>query len=84
LLVYSAILADNKKSESDTIMGRPSTRPKDLKDGYYVEVRNKGSKVGIRIRRDTEEEMHQAAKDYEKVKDVSILGESKNGKFVKN
>jgi len=65
-------------------MGRPSTRPKDLKDGYYVEVRNKGSKVGIRIRRDTEEEMHQAAKDYEKVKDVSILGESKNGKFVKN
>jgi hypothetical protein len=63
-------------------MGRPSTRPKDLRDGYYVEVRNKGSKVGIRIRRDTEEEMHQAAKDYEKVKDVTILGESKNGKFV--
>ena len=32
-------------------MGRPPTRQKELKDGWYVEVRNKGSKTGIKIRR---------------------------------
>jgi len=34
-------------------MGRPPTRPKKLKDGFYIEIRNKGSKTGIKIRRDT-------------------------------
>lgn len=63
-------------------MGRPSTRPKDLKDGWYIEVRNKGSKTGIRVHRDTEEEMKQAAKDYERVKDVIILGACKDNKFL--
>ncbi len=65
-------------------MGRPPTRPKKLKDGYYLEVRNTGSNSGIKIRRDTEEEMMVAVKDYEKSKDVIILGESINGKFVKD
>lgn len=65
-------------------MGRPPTRPKKLKDGYYLEVRNTGSNSGIKIRRDTEEEMMVAVKDYEKSKDVIILGESVNGKFVKD
>lgn len=65
-------------------MGRPPTRPKKLKDGYYLEVRNHGSNSGIKIRRDTEEEMMVAVKDYEKSKQVVILGESINGKFVKD
>jgi len=63
-------------------MGRPPTRPKKLKDGYYIEVRNTGATSGIKIRRDTEEEMDIAVKDYEKSKDVVILGESVNGKFI--
>ena len=65
-------------------MGRPPTRPKKLKDGYYIEVRNTGSNSGIKIRRDTEEEMKIAVMDYEKSKDVIVLGESVNGKFVKD
>jgi hypothetical protein len=63
-------------------MGRPPTRPKKLKDGYYIEVRNTGATSGIKIRRDTEEEMALAVKDYEKSKEVVILGESVNGKFI--
>jgi hypothetical protein len=64
-------------------MGRPPTKPTKLKDGFYLEVRNKGSRSGIKIRRDTKEELLIAAKEYEKVKDVNILGEFKNGKLVK-
>ena len=63
-------------------MGRPPTRQKDLRDGYYIEVFNKGSKTGIKIRRDTEEEMKQAVKEYEKTKVVVVLGESIKGKWV--
>ncbi len=63
-------------------MGRPPTKPKELRDGWYLEVRNKGSHSGIKIRRDTEEEMKQAAEDYERIKDVIVLGESIKGKWV--
>ncbi|MFT6845099.1 MAG: hypothetical protein ACJAUV_001289 [Flavobacteriales bacterium] len=63
-------------------MGRPSTKPKDLKDGFYIEVKNKGANSGIKIRRDTYEEMMQAVKNYEKTKTINILGESKKGKWV--
>jgi len=64
------------------IMGRPPTRPTDLKDGYYLEVRNKGTNSGIKLRRDTRKEMMQAVEEYKKVKDVTILGESKNSKWI--
>lgn len=63
-------------------MGRPPTRPKKLRDGYYIEVRNKGAKTGIKIVRNTKEEMLKAIKDYSKTKEVIILGESRNGKWV--
>ena len=63
-------------------MGRPPTKPKELRDGYYIEVRNRGSNTGIKIRRDTEEEMQQAIMDYERIKTVIVLGESKGGKWV--
>ncbi len=63
-------------------MGRPPTRPKKLRDGFYIEVRNKGSKTGIKIVRNSKEEMQKAIKDYSKTKEVIVLGESKNGKWV--
>ena len=65
-------------------MGRPPTRPKELRDGYYLEIRNKGSKTGIKLRRDTKEEMLRAAKEYGKTKEVVVLGEFKKGKRFDN
>ncbi len=62
-------------------MGRPATKPTKLKDGFYIEVRNKGERSGIKLRRDTKEAMLLAIKEYERVKDVTVLGEAKNGKL---
>lgn len=64
-------------------MGRPPTKPARLKDGFYIEVRNEGSKAnGIKIRRDTKEEIMMAIEDYSRIKDVTVLGELKNDKWV--
>lgn len=64
-------------------MGRPPTKPAKLKDGYYIEVRNEGSRSnGIKIRRDTKEEMLLAVESYSRIKDVNVLGELKNDKWV--
>lgn len=64
-------------------MGRPATKPTELKDGYYIEVRNKNQKTGgIKIRRDTEEQMLYALEEYKKSKDVTVLGKLKNGKIM--
>ncbi|MDL5512009.1 hypothetical protein QSE00_09310 [Arenibacter sp. M-2] len=64
-------------------MGRPATKPTELKDGYYIEVRNRNQKTGgIKIRRDTEEQMLLALAEYKKSKDVTVLGELKNGKML--
>lgn len=64
-------------------MGRPATKPKQLKDGFYIEIRNKGSKSpGIKLFRDSKFKMMKTIKEYEKAKEVIILGESKNGKWV--
>lgn len=65
-------------------MGRLSTRPRDLKDGFYIEVRNKNSKTGVKIRRDNKEQMLSAIEQYQKVKEVIVFGELKNGKLVTN
>jgi len=64
------------------IMGRPPTRAKEYRDGFYIEVRNKGSLTGIKIIRKSRDEMMLAIKEYEKTKEVIILGESKNGKWA--
>ena len=63
-------------------MGRPPTRPKELRDGFYIEIRNKGSKTGIKLRRDTKELMLQAVKEYGRTKEVVVLGEFIKGKPV--
>jgi len=61
-------------------MGRPPTKPKKLKDGFYIEVRNKRAASGVKVRRDTEEQMELAIKEYERTKEIIIIGEIKNGK----
>jgi len=63
-------------------MGRPATKPAELRDGYYIEIRNKNSSTGVKIRRDSNDQMLRAAKEYERSKDVIILGKFKNGKQV--
>lgn len=63
-------------------MGRPSTKPKDLRDGYYIEVRNKNQRTAIKIRRDTEEQLILAIEEYRKNKEVTVLGQSKKGKMI--
>lgn len=62
-------------------MGRPSTKPKDLRDGYYIEVRNKNQKSGIKIRRDTVSQLLLAIDEYKVNKEVVILGKQENGKM---
>lgn len=63
-------------------MGRPPVLPKKKKDGFWLEIRNKGAKTGTIIIRDTHEAMMQAARQYQNTKDVILLGEHKNGKKV--
>ena len=62
-------------------MGRPATKPARLKDGFYIEVKNQGS-GGVLIRRDTEEQMLLADKDYSRMKNVTVLGEMKSDKWL--
>ena len=63
-------------------MGRPATKPKALKDGYYLELRNPNAQTGIKIRRDTREEIDVAMEHYKNSKNVNYLGELKKGKWV--
>jgi hypothetical protein len=63
-------------------MGRPPVLPKKKKDGFWLEVRNKGAKSGMILIRDTYEAMMQAAKQYQNTKDVIVMGEHRNGKKV--
>jgi len=65
-------------------MGRPPILPKKKKDGWYIEVRNKGAKSGLILIRDSYETMMQAARQYETTKDVIVLGEHKSGKRVED
>ncbi len=62
-------------------MGRPSTKPKDLRDGYYIEVKNKNHNSGIKIRRDTRSQLQMAIDEYKENKVVVILGKQENGKM---
>lgn len=62
-------------------MGRPPSKPARLKNGFYIEVKNPGSGAII-IRRDTQEQMLQAAEEYARTKVVIVLGEMKNDKWV--
>ncbi|MCO5259797.1 MAG: hypothetical protein M9916_06605 [Crocinitomicaceae bacterium] len=62
-------------------MGRPPSKPTRLKNGFYIEVKNQGSGTII-LRRDTEQQMLLAAKEYARTKEVIVLGEMKNDKWI--
>lgn len=62
-------------------MGRPSTKPKELRNGYYIEVRNKNQKSGVKIRRETVSQLLLAIDEYKDSKEVVILGKQENGKM---
>lgn len=61
-------------------MGRPITREIKLKDGFYIEVKSKGAQKGVKIRRDSYNEIQFAMKQYKNAYDVQYLGEMKDGK----
>lgn len=62
-------------------MGRPATKPTKLKDGYYIEIRNKHQSSGIKIHRVTTEQLLLAIEVYKRSKEVIVLGQVKNGKM---
>lgn len=62
-------------------MGRPPSKPARLKNGFYIEVKNPGSGAII-IRRDTQEQMLMAAEEYSRTKEVHVLGEMKDDKWL--
>ena len=59
--------------------GRPNVKPLQLRDGFYIEVCNKGNAKGIKIRSASLATMEEAAQRYAIGKDVIILGEYKDG-----
>ncbi len=64
--------------------GRPPSKPIVFRDGFYIEVRNRGTDAGsgIKLRKETKEEMLAAVEEYCKTKLVVIMGEYKNGEPV--
>ena len=62
-------------------MGRPATKPTKLRDGYYIEVRNRNQRSGIRLFRETKRQLLLAIEEYKQSKDVIVLGKSRNGKL---
>ena len=62
-------------------MGRPATKPAKLRYGFYIQVKNQGGS-GVLVRRDTKEQMMLAAEDYSRTKEVNVLGEMNNDKWV--
>ena len=65
-------------------MARPSTREKRLKDGYYIEVRNNGGERGIKIRRESKDQIDSAMEEYKRTKEVSYLGLVKMGNSLRD
>ena len=62
--------------------GRPVTRPAELRDGFYLELKTKGSSIGIKIRRESKEEIDEAIEQYGKSKIVNYLGQVKDGRWM--
>ena len=63
-------------------MARPATKSVNLKDGYYIELRRSGENKGMKVHRDTMEEIDRAIKKYEPVYNVVFLGRVEGGKIV--
>ncbi|MES1198178.1 MAG: hypothetical protein ABUL41_02770 [Chitinophagaceae bacterium] len=61
--------------------GRPRMSPVQLKNGFYIEVCNKGMKKGMKIRSESKKAMEDAARLYS-YKEVIVLGEYKDGEPI--
>lgn len=59
--------------------GRPRTASIQLKNGFYIEVCNKGYKKGMKIWSADKKGMDDMARSYKGHKDVIILGEYRAG-----
>ena len=62
--------------------GRSRVQELKLKNGFYIEVCNKGVKRGMKIRSENKIAMENAASLYAGYKEVIILGEYKDGEQV--
>ena len=61
--------------------GRPTTRDKGLRNGFYIELRDKASSKPIRIMRESHEQAMLALTQFEN-KIVKYLGEVKDNYWV--
>ena len=61
--------------------GRPSSAPKNLKDGFYISVSLSHSNKRVRIMRDSRRGVEEAKVKY-KNRDFQYLGEVKNNFWV--
>lgn len=82
LFLTSIVLYNYDTHKNFIDLARPATTPVKLKDGYYIELRHKGERKGIKLRSDSIPELHQSIKKYEKLYDVHFYGEVKKGKVV--
>ena len=64
-------------------MARPVTREVKLKSGFYIELRRRGENRGIKIHRESYDQIQMAIKRYDNMYDVHYVGEVKNGKIIK-
>ncbi len=62
--------------------GGPTTNPVELKDGFYLEIKTKGSNPSVKIRRESTDEIELAIGQYENSKIVTYLGQVKAGKWL--
>ncbi len=62
--------------------GRPATKPAELKEGFYIELRTKGSNSPVKIRRENMAEVELALEQYGRSKIVTYLGQVKDGRWL--
>lgn len=62
--------------------GRPATKQAELKEGFYIELRSKGSNSPVKIRRESMAEVDMAIEQYGRSKIVTYLGQVKGGKWL--
>ena len=59
--------------------GRQQESAVKLEDGFYIEIFNKGTKKGMKIRSEDQKAMEVTAHGYAVNKDVVVLGQYKDG-----
>ena len=62
--------------------GRPATKPAKLREGFYLELKNKNASLPVKLRRESMAEIKMLIKQYEKIKDTTYLGELRAGRWL--